>query len=143
MKTLNQAVNELENLVESVVPRYNIPYKQGKSVRIGKTVVRRSQKHGYIIVDVEANSTVSKAFSKPGAIAIAKAYNENQPLYEYEKLDTQLEKHFNDSVFYNNIIEKTQDEFTKGVMEDRLEISQESLHSAYTRLENFILTIQR
>lgn len=142
MKTLSQAVDELENLVESFVPRYSIPYTQGKSIRIGKTIVRRSQKHGYVIVDTDANSTVANAFSKPGAIAIAKAYNEEKSYKPYEKLDNELEKHFNDSLFYNNILEKTKDEFTKGIMQDRLEISQEHLHSAYTRLEKFILTIQ-
>ena len=143
MKTLSQAVNELERLVENFIPRYNIPYTQGKSIRIGKKVVRRSQRHGYVIIDIEDNATVSKAFSKPGAIAIAKAYNENKSYDLYERLDSELEKHFNDSVFYNNIITKTQDNFTKVIMEDRLEISQEHIHNAYSRLEQFILTIQR
>ena len=142
MKTLSQAVDELENLVENFIPRYSIPYTQGKSIRIGKTVVRRSQRHGYIVVDTDANSTVANAFSKPGAIAIAKAYNEKKPYDQFEKLDQDLEKHFNDSLFYNNVLEKSNDEFTKGVMQDRLELSQEHLHSAYIRLEKFILTIQ-
>jgi hypothetical protein len=142
MKTLSQAVNDLEHLVESFVPRYIIPSVQGKNIRVGKTIIRRSQKLGYVIVDTKANTTVANAFSKPGAIAIAKAYNENQPYDQFEKLDQNLAKHYNDTLFYSNILENTKDELTKCVMLDRLELSQEQLDCAYTRLEKFILTVQ-
>lgn len=142
MKTLSQAVSDLQGIVENFVPRYVIPSTQGKNIRLGKTLIRRSQKLGYVIVDTKSNSTIANAFSKPGAIAIAKAYNQNQPYKQFEKLDQNLQKHYQDSLFYTNILEKSKDEFTKNIMLDRLEFSQEQLNHAYARLEKFILTIQ-
>lgn len=143
MKTINQAVEELEQIVDVELPRYNIPYKQGKSIRIGKTIVRKSKRNGYIVIDTDENATVTNAFSRHGAIAIAKAYNEGKDTTAYQQIDQRVEKHFNDSVFYNHNIEHTQDEFRKIILEDRLEFSQEAIHSAIESLEKFILTIQR
>ena len=143
MKTINQAVNELEHIVDVQLPLYNIPYKQGKTIRIGKTVVRKSKRNGYMVIDVEENATVTNAFSKHGAVAIAKAYNEGRDTSTFERIDQTVEKHFNDSMFYNYGIEHTQDEFKKVILEDRLEISQEAIYNALDSLERFILTIQR
>jgi len=143
MKTINQAVEELERLVNAELPRYDIPYKQGKSIRIGKTIVRKSQRHGYIVIDVEDNATVTTAFSKHGAIAIAKAYNEGKSYKEYLHLDKTVEKHFNDSVFYTHNISRSNDPFRIDVLQDRLDISQDIIECTTDRLENFILTFQR
>lgn len=141
MKTINQAVKELEQLVEQELPRYAIPYKQGRTIRIGKTIVRRSERHGYTVVDTEDNAIVSYAFSKHGAVAIAKAYNDDMMLEPLQQKDKQVQKHFNDSVFFQNNIEKTTDDFKKAVLEDRLDISQAELDGAYRSLEKFILAI--
>jgi len=91
MKTINQAVEELENLVQNELPRYNIPYKQGRTIRIGKTIIRRSQRNGYMVIDTDENATVTTAFSKHGAVAIAKAYSDGRNIQQYEKLDNELQ----------------------------------------------------
>jgi len=142
MKTINQAVEELENLVQNELPRYNIPYKQGRTIRIGKTIIRRSQRNGYMVIDTDENATVTTAFSKHGAVAIAKAYSDGRNIQQYEKLDNEVAKHFIDSVFYNNSINVTKDEFRKNILEDRLEISEMHINHALESLEKFILTIQ-
>jgi hypothetical protein len=142
MKTINQAVEELENLVQNELPRYNIPYKQGRTIRIGKTIIRRSQRNGYMVIDTDENATVTTAFSKHGAVAIAKAYSDGRNIQQYEKLDNEVAKHFIDSVFYNNSISVTKDEFRKNILEDRLEISEMHINHALESLEKFILTIQ-
>lgn len=141
MKTINQAVEELERLVESKLPSYSIPYKQGKSIRIGKTIVRRSQRHGYVIIDTEDNAMVTNAFSKHGAIAIAKAYNQGKSYDVFARFDKKVEKHYNDSIFYTYNIMNSKDEQKKQMLEDRLELSQDEITSAYDTLEKFILTI--
>ena len=140
MKTINQAVEELENLVQNELPRYNIPYKQGRTIRIGKTIIRRSQRNGYMVIDTDENATVTTAFSKHGAVAIAKAYSDGRNIQQYEKLDNEVAKHFIDSVFYNNSISVTKDEFRKNILEDRLEISEMHINHALESLEKFILT---
>ena len=142
MKTINQAVEELENLVQNELPRYNIPYKQGRTISIGKTIIRRSQRNGYMVIDTDENATVTTAFSKHGAVAIAKAYSDGRNIQQYEKLDNEVAKHFIDSVFYNNSISVTKDEFRKNILEDRLEISEMHINHALESLEKFILTIQ-
>tara|TARA_Y100000385_G_C13088230_1_gene637429 strand:- start:614 stop:1042 length:429 start_codon:yes stop_codon:yes gene_type:complete len=142
MKTINQAVEELENLVQNELPRYNIPYKQGRTIRIGKIIIRRSQRNGYMVIDTDENATVTTAFSKHGAVAIAKAYSDGHNIQQYEKLDNEVAKHFIDSVFYNNSISVTKDEFRKNILEDRLEISEMHINHALESLEKFILTIQ-
>jgi hypothetical protein len=143
MKTINQAVEELERLVESKLPRYDIPYKQGKSIRIGKTIVRRSQRHGYVIIDIEDNAMITNAFCKHGAIAIAKAYNQGKNYDMFAQFDKKVEKHYNDSIFYTYNIMNSKDEQKKQMLEHRLEISQDEISYAYDTLEKFILTIER
>lgn len=143
MKTINQAVEELENLVNQELPRYDIPYKQGKSIRIGKTIVRKSQRHGYVVIDIQDNAIITKAFSRHGAIAVAKAYNEGKNYEPFITLDKTVEKHFNDSVFYSHNIKTSKDPFKIDVLQDRLDISQDVIESLTNRLENFILTFQR
>jgi len=143
MKTINQAVDELEQIIDLEITRYNIPYKQGKTIRIGNTVVRKSKRNGYMVIDTSGNTTITTAFSKHGAIAIAKAYNEGKDTDAYQRIDQIVEKHFNDSVFYNHNINSTTDEIKKTILEDRLEISQEAINNSLFSLEKFILTIQR
>lgn len=142
MKTLDQAVNELEQLVETKLPSYDIPFMQGRTIRIGKALVRRSKKHGYIVFDIENNTPVTTTFSKHGAVAVAKAYNKQQPLDKFIEVDKTVEKHYNDALFYSYNLNKTTSEIRRFVLQDRLDISEDRLQHAYSVLEDFILTIE-
>lgn len=139
MKTLEQALEELKDLVDIKIKEYKLPYRDGRVTRIDKFLIRPSKKLGYIIIDTETNKSVSTMFSKVAAVAAAKALLENKSLKNVIHYDNIIEKNFNDSKFYFNIIETTNDSTKKDIMNLRLEISQEKIDSAKHHLDRFIL----
>jgi hypothetical protein len=116
-----------------------LPYKEGKTIRIGKMLVRRSTRHGYIIVDTEDNATVSTADTKHGAVAIAKASLGGHRIDQLQQKDHNASKHLNDAMHYSYIIDRTNDENKKLMLEIRLEVAKSELESINTDLESYIL----
>jgi len=105
--------DELQSLVDKIIPQYTLPYKEGKTIRIGKMLVRRSTRHGYIIVDTEDNATISTADTKHGAVAIAKASLGGHRIDQLQQKDHNASKHLNDAMHYSYIISRTNDENKK------------------------------
>jgi hypothetical protein len=138
MSTRNTA-DELQSLVDKIIPQYTLPYKEGKTIRIGKMIVRRSTKHGYIIVDTDDNATVSTADTKHGALAIAKASLGGHRIDQLQQKDHIAAKHLNDAMHYSYIISRTTDESRKFILETRLELAKSKLDSINTDLESYIL----
>lgn len=138
MSTRNTA-DELQSLVDKIIPQYTLPYKEGKTIRIGKMIVRRSTKHGYIIVDTDDNATVSTADTKHGALAIAKASLGGHRIDQLQQKDHIASKHLNDAMHYSYIISRTTDESRKFILETRLELAKSELDSINTDLESYIL----
>lgn len=138
MSTRNTA-DELQSLVDKIIPQYTLPYKEGKTIRIGKMIVRRSTRHGYIIVDTDDNATVSTADTKHGALAIAKASLGGHRIDQLQQKDQIASKHLNDAMHYSYIISRTTDESRKFILETRLELAKSELDSINTDLESYIL----
>ena len=138
MSTRNTA-DELQSLVDKIIPQYTLPYKEGKTIRIGKMIVRRSTRHGYIIVDTDDNATVSTADTKHGALAIAKASLGGHRIDQLQQKDHIASKHLNDAMHYSYIISRTTDESRKFILETRLEVAKSELESINTDLESYIL----
>ena len=138
MSTRNTA-DELQSSVDKIIPQYTLPYKEGKTIRIGKMIVRRSTKHGYIIVDTDDNATVSTADTKHGALAIAKASLGGHRIDQLQQKDHIASKHLNDEMHYSYIISRTTDESRKFILETRLELAKSELDSINTDLESYIL----
>ena len=138
MSTRNTA-DELQSLVDKIIPQYTLPYKEGKTIRIGKMIVRRSTRHGYIIVDTDDNATVSTADTKHGALAIAKASLGGHRIDQLQQKDHIASKHLNDAMHYSYIISRTTDESRKFILETRLELAKSELDSINTDLESYIL----
>ncbi|MDB4331154.1 hypothetical protein N9993_01255 [bacterium] len=138
MSTRNTA-DTLQSLVDKIIPQYTLPYKEGKTIRIGKMLVRRSTRHGYIIVDTEDNATVSTADTKHGAVAIAKASLGGHRIDQLQQKDHNASKHLNDAMHYSYIIDRTNDENKKLMLEIRLEVAKSELESINTDLESYIL----
>lgn len=139
MTNLSSAANQLKELVDQVLPKYTLPYKDGKSIRIGNTIVRRSNRHGFVIIDAESNSIVEFANTKHGAVAIAKACNAGESYSKLQERDQKAGKHLNDAVHYQHIINKTKDDSKKFILETRLELSQDMLYKETSVLESYIL----
>jgi len=130
---------ELQKLVDKIIPQYTLPYKEGKAIRIGKMLVRRSTRYGYIIVDTEDNATISTADTKHGAVAIAKASLRGHRIDQLQQKDHIASKHLNDAMHYSYIIDRTDNENKKSMLETRLEVAKLQLESINTDLELYIL----
>ncbi len=140
MKNLEQAVSELENLIEFKIKDYLIPEHKGNTIRIDSILIRPSKTHGYILVDTKNNKTVTTTFSKIGAVAVAKAYAKSKPWRGLMHYDRVIEKNYNDSQFYNHIIETTENHPRRVAMEPLLEISTDKIDNAKRVLDGFILS---
>lgn len=138
MKTLKEAVNDLEYIVDLSIVEFNLPVIKGNVIRIGKVIVRPSKSLGHLVVDTETNKTVATAFTKRGAIAIAKAYLKKLPYHSLQQQDRIIEKHTNDCVFYNASIQGSVENSKKHVLASRLEISSQKIEIAKQHLDRFI-----
>lgn len=140
MKNLEQAVSELETLIEFKIKDYLIPEQKGNTIRIDNIVIRPSKTNGYVLIDTKNNKTITTTFSKVGAVAVAKAYAKAKPWRTLIHYDRVIEKNYNDSQFYNHIIENTHNEPRRVAMESLLEISTDKIDSAKRVLDGFILS---
>jgi hypothetical protein len=139
MKDLNEAIQELENIVESKISEYPIPHKKGNSIRIGHVVVRKSKSKGYIVFNSNTNKPVATTFSIIGALAVAKATIKKSPIGTLIQYDSIIEKNYNDSQFYYHIIQGRSNELRKKAVESRLEISKNKIDRAKEVLDNFVM----
>lgn len=139
MKRLEDAIQELEDIVDNKLTDYPIPYKKGNSVRLGHVVVRRSKTHGFIVFDTKSNKSITTTFSIVGALAIAKASINNTSIRMFKQYDDIIEKNYNDSQFYYHIIRGTASETRKNAVASRLEISKSKIDRAKEVLDEFIM----
>lgn len=139
MKTLNEAVAELKDIVEQNISNYTIPTQHNESVKIGEIVVRPSRTHGYVIIDTKKNSSVTTTYSKTGALAVALAYRKNKSLDIVKFYDKIIEKNSIDSKFYEHAIEQTEQDTKKSIIKTRLEIAQSKIETANDFLNEYIM----
>jgi phage-related tail protein len=140
MKNLEQAITELESIIEVKIKDYLIPETKGNSIKIDKVVIRPSKNHGFVLVDTKNNKTITTTFSKVGALAVAKAYAKSKPWKTLLHYDKVIEKNYNDSTFYKNIIDNTDSEPRRQAMESLLEITTDKIDNAKRVLDGFILS---
>ena len=131
-------VNELKALIEQGLEDVAFPYVKGNSVRIGNMIVRTSKKGNYVF-DMKQQKQVAHTFSKTAAVAIAKKHAEGQNVVnEVMKLDYEIEKNYNDAVFFQHSYDKSNDELRKEVLECRLDIATTKIDKGRSRLEDYI-----
>lgn len=129
---------QLEHLINAGTKRNPLPIKQGNSIRVGKVIIRYSKNKGYILFDCESSSQIHLAESKPGALAIARLYNNGNDIVNAKMYDKDYAKHENDCVFYQHTIENTDDIFKKDLANVRLGVSIAYKQKAYKKLEAII-----
>ena len=142
MKSLSSTATELENLINKVLPQYKLPYKNGRNVVIGTMLVRPSKKHGFVIVNRSTNSTIDVAYTKAGAIALAKCYDEecDNPT-QLKKFDQEANKHLCDTIFFRNIMKQSKDDSKIEIAETRFEVSMMAFEQVSNRLESYIMKV--
>ena len=135
-------VNELESIVNNGLEKSLIPYTKGNSIRIKNMVIRHNNKSGYMIYNTSTNCQITRTNFKSTALAIAKnlasGKNHTSKLLEYDK---ELLKHYNDAIFYKNIIKRTKDSNTAEVRAVRLEITLEKTKSIRNKIDKFIFAV--
>lgn len=132
-------ISELESIVNTSLENAPIPYAKGNSIRIKHIVVRHNINKGYLVYDTKTNSQIARTHFKSSALAIAKNLAQhNDVTSKLLFLDKELLKHYNDVVFFKNIIKKSKDLLLTEVREIRLEISMEKTKVVREKIDNFI-----
>ena len=131
-------ISELKALIEQGLEDVPFPYVRGNSVRIGNMVVRTS-KNGNFVFDMKCKKQVAHTFSKTAAVAIAKKHAEGQNVVnEVLRIDYEIEKNYNDAVFFQHSYKQADDELRKEVLECRLDIATSKIDRGRSRLEDYI-----
>lgn len=138
----NKLIAELERLLDTEVDPTLFPYQKGNSIRIGKYIVRGSKAKGfYRVFDCESNSQIAETFSKTGALALARnlAKNRNQ-VETILRLDQDIQKWYNDCVFYRHGMNKSSDETKIDILQTRYDIARDRTEDAKRQLDRFIFS---
>jgi len=132
------ALEQLESLLDDPYYMGKIPYKKGNSIRIGHYIIRKN-KTGYLVYDCVDNKKVDHFWSKSAALAYVKLDLDGKKLHtEIKRLDKTLEKNQIDAMFYKNTIKKASEEIRKSSARVRLDIAEENAYNAKYRLIGLI-----
>ena len=133
IKSLEQMINEA-SFDETL-----FPVQRGNTIEI-KNYRIYAFKNKYVIKSIDTKERIAETFCKASALAIAKnlardkQFNITQVMY----LDNKIEKHFFDSLFYKNSIDKTKNSFKRDIIETRLDIAIYETAQAKNDLDRFI-----
>lgn len=134
-----QLVKELEELINGSLDPTLFPYQKGNSLRIGSYAIRANKRGFYKIYDCKNNLLVAETFSKTSAVAMAKTLSKNKDVrVKILGLDKELQKWYNDCVFYRYTMRKTKDFFKKDVVETRYEIARDKTNLVRRELDKYI-----
>lgn len=130
-------IKDLEKLLNKNIDLHMFPYQKGNSLRIGKSVIRKTKK-GYSVYDCAENKLVAQTFCKTSAIALAKTINAGKSNKNILELDKIIQKNYNDCVFYLHSITMTSDQQKKEIVRSRLDISKAITQKAKAKLDRVI-----
>jgi len=135
-----QILEELEDIVNRGIAESYFPVISKNSVRIKNMMVRKSKK-GYLVIDAKEGEQVAFTEFKSTALAIAKSkakgINNTKQLMN---LEHQMAKHYYDAMFYENTINKTNDELVRSTRETRLDIAQVEAEKVRQQIDYFIFS---
>lgn len=132
-------LKDLADLVNSSIDPTLFPYQKGNSIRIGKYVIRSKANGNHRVYNCETNQLVSELFSKSGAVALAKTLARGKDgVTKIENLDKEIQKWYNDCIFYKYTVKVTKDEIKRHVAETRYEIAQHKTADVRRQLDKYI-----
>lgn len=113
-----------------------LPYQKGNKIYIGKSCIQKTN-NGYKTFNNK--KFICGSFTKIAAIIIAKDVDIlPHKLKQIKELDTIVEKHVTDCIFYKNAYTKSKDAFRKAVLESRYTSSSEKITMALDKLSNIL-----
>lgn len=135
---MQHIVNELKALISHGVKTHPLPIKVGNSIRIGPVVIRQCKDKTFLLFDSRNQDMLGTAYSKHGALAFAKLYNEDKDVSIVESLDRKFQKYDLDARFYQYSLDKTKNNVKKDVLDTRLQLAYDELRSITHKLEQLI-----
>lgn len=133
-------IQDLEELLDVKIDPAKFPYQKGNSIRIGKYVVRENKRGFFRIFDCEYNAQIAETFCKTSAIALAKSMaSGTDHKTRIMSLDQDIQKWYNDCVFYKHNIKTTKDYNRKDILEMRYDIARSKTAEAKQQLDRIIL----
>ena len=137
-KITPELAKELEALINRNLDTSYFPYVKGKSIRIGHIIVRETR-FGFLVFDTKSNKEVDKMFCKTGALALAKTVAQgSSPSASIKRLDREIEKNFNDALFYKHTMRVTKDDTKFFVAQTRYDIAASRTLYAKEELDKYI-----
>jgi hypothetical protein len=139
-KITPELAKELEALINRNLDTSYFPYVKGKSIRIGHIIVRETR-FGFLVFDTKNNKEVDKMFCKTSAVALAKQETSgslSNPIEYIRKLDKEIEKNYNDAIFYKHTMRVTKDDTKFFVAQTRYDIAASKTRYAKEELDKYI-----
>lgn len=132
-------IQDLEELLDIKVDLARFPYQKGNSIRIGKYVVRENKHGSFRIFDCEVNAQIAETFCKTSAVALAKSWAAGvDHRIRIMSLDQDIQKWYNDCIFYKHNIKITKDYNRKDILEMRYDIAKRRTADAKQQLDRII-----
>ena len=137
-----QIIKDFEQLFEKNLKEILIPYQKGDGIRVGEYDVIAAPKQGSFKVKHSKSSTVEyESFSKSAAMAYAVCLTKKlNYLKRIKELDSVLEKHYLDTIFYKNVLNGKCGTDTKDALRTRLEMSNREIKRNKSKLERIIFS---
>lgn len=137
-KITPELAKELEALINRNLDTSYFPYVKGKSIRIGHIIVRETR-FGFLVFDTKNNKEVDKMFCKTSAVALAKSLEKGLNCEaKISTLDREIEKQYNDCLFYKNTIKISKDDFKKEIARTRYDIARMRTLQAKDHLDQYV-----
>lgn len=134
-----QVLKDLEEIINGSVDVSLFPYTKGNSVRIGAYVVRSNKRGFFKVYDCSNNVLVTETFCKTSAVALAKALSQGKHVKkDILELDKEIQKWYNDCVFYKHTMKVTKDNVKRDVTETRYQIAKDKTSHAKRQLDRYI-----
>lgn len=132
-------IKALNEIMESGLSEYPVPYKKGNSIRIKNVVMRRNGK-GYHVFNLVDKSHVIFTPSKTSALAVAHctAHGYSNSVEHIKRLEAKLSKYYNDAIFYKYTVEHSKDEIRADSAQMRFEIAIEECMNIRDQIENYL-----
>lgn len=129
---MNTVIPHLKQLLTNIDIKL-FPYQRGDNIYIGNSCVKK-QKQSFKVFSNK--KFVAETFTKLAALTLAKHNFDEMTKIQVCKLDQNIEKHYNDCVFYKHSMKKTKDKWKEDLLETRLEISSAKIDDAVEELVN-------
>jgi hypothetical protein len=130
---------ELEDILNGSIDPSLFPYQKGNSIRIGAFVVRWNKQGYYKIYNIKDNKLIAETFCKSSAVAMAKTLAKGQDSSKsILTLDKDIQKWYNDCIFYKHSMVKTDDDFRRDIITTRYEIARYKTADAKRQLDKYI-----